>query len=51
VGEIKVPGGDLARLGTIVSASGAWMRGRRGIIGEGLSARGCLHRRGFICVG
>jgi hypothetical protein len=39
----------LARLGTMVSASGAWMRGRQGIIGEGLSARD--YQQGVVCVG
>jgi hypothetical protein len=33
----------------MVSASGAWMRGRRGVIAEGLSLR--VYRRGVVCVG
>ncbi|KIJ99026.1 hypothetical protein K443DRAFT_8698 [Laccaria amethystina LaAM-08-1] len=32
----------------MVSASGAWMRGRRGVIAEGLSLRD--YRRGVVCV-
>jgi hypothetical protein len=33
----------------MVSASGAWMRDRRGVIAEGLSLR--VYQRGVVCVG